>query len=105
MAPLYADVRDLRISYDLNPDKREIRDGTEVTEQKLTFGLSELEVLARQLKSTVRKPKHQRSVSIIKFTPGPSPLSNCYNSHPNHGSKSWSSEARAGQIIPKGRPG
>jgi hypothetical protein len=70
-----ADTRGPEISYDLDPDKRDIPTSKEVSEQDLTSSLSELEVLTRQPKSTRSKTKHRRSDSIHKFPPGPSPLS------------------------------
>lgn len=74
MASLSPDTRDPEI----DPDKSEIRnatDLTDLTDPESRSSLSELEVLTRQPKPTVRKSKHRRSASIHKFPPGPSPQS------------------------------
>jgi hypothetical protein len=75
MSSLYPDTRDAQISYHLNPDKRDIRSGTEATEQELAFGLSELEVLTRRPEPIFRKPSHRQSTSINNLPLGPSPSS------------------------------
>jgi hypothetical protein len=69
------DTRVTSISSDVYPHHRDIPNGKEVTEQELTSSLSELEVLTRQSKPTDYRPKHRRSVSVHKFTSGPSPFS------------------------------
>ena len=103
MAFRHADTRDPQISYALDPDKREIRHGTEVTEQEPTSSLSELEVPARQLKSTVRKAKHRRSESITKFPflPGPSPLSTVTTAIPKMAPKAGVPKPGPAKLSPK----
>src|ERR1700722_1273543 len=101
MASLDPDTRDAEISFDFDPEKREIRKGTEVTEQELRTGLSELEVLTHQPKSTVRKSRHRRSVSINKFPLGPSPLPTVTTAIPTMAPKAGVPKPGPAKLPPK----
>jgi hypothetical protein len=101
MALLHADTRDPQISSELDPDNREIRNGTEGTAQELTSSLPELEVLTRQPKSTVRRAKHRRSESITKFPPGLRLLPTVTTTYPVMAPKAGVPKPGPAKLFPK----